>query len=599
MFDFKKVFPLYYQFIQPYFFLAVKALFLAILVSVLEVLITSLVFPLLQVLSNQSEESSQFLQNLNNLYVKLEPTWRLPAILFSFLLISVIKNISLYLSSISINKFRLRIGLLIRQRCIERFLSVELNYYSQVNSGELLSYVNEQAQRSETLFSHILEIIRELFLISLLLILLILLSPTLTTITLVVLVGIALLLQFVIKAVQRYGYQAAKSIEDFSVLVTELISGIRIIKAFSAEEREQQRANRSLQTRYQAEFTAYRYSSAVVPITETIGIAVLLLLLIIGTNISSLTGKTTLPFLLTYLLALLRLLPRISHLNSLRSQISLLSGSLVTINHFLSNTENSGLPNGSHIYRGMTSCISFEHVTFTYSTNSEPTLKDISLQIQRGKTTAIVGSSGSGKSTLVDLIMRFHDPGSGCITVDGIDLRKLQIDSWRYKIAMVSQDTFLFNASIRENIAYACPNATEAEIIAAAKRAYADEFIHDLPAGFDTIVGDRGTRLSGGQRQRIAIARAILRNPDILILDEATSALDTHSELMVQQAIIEVSCDRTVIIIAHRLSTIEKADQIIVLHNGEVVEQGIHQSLLNQQGQYWLLYQTQTPLTKH
>lgn len=593
MLDLKKRTSLYYQFIKPHIHLAIKALFLAIFVSILEIFIASLVFPLLQTLSNQQGTSSPFLQSLSNLYLKLNPSWQLPGILFSFLLLSIIKNINLYLSSISINQFRLKTGLLLRQRCIERFLTIELSYYNQTNLGELLSYVNEQSQRSETLFSYFLEITRELLLISFLLILLILLSPILTVAVLLILAIIVLLLRGVIQSVQRHGYQAAKSIEDFSTLITEIISGIRTIKAFNTEEREKQRAKQSLQVRYQAEFTAYLYSSAIVPITETAGIAVLLLLLILGSGIASLTGNTTLPYLLTYLLALLRLLPRVSHLNNLRSQISLLFGSLETIHDFLSRTENSSLPDGSHVFHGTRSDLIFEHVTFNYPNNFEPVLKAISLQIQHGQITAIVGASGSGKSTLIELITRFYDPVSGCIFVDGIDLRKLQLNSWRRTISLVSQDPFLFNASIRENIAYACPDATEASIIEAAKRAYADEFIYDLPAGLNTIVGDRGTRLSGGQRQRISIARAILRNPSILILDEATSALDTHSERMVQQAIADMSCDRTVIMIAHRLSTIEKANRIIVLHNGEVVEQGEHQSLLSQKGQYWALYQNQ------
>ena len=237
----------------------------------------------------------------------------------------------------------------------------------------------------------------------------------------------------------------------------------------------------------------------------------------------------------------------------------------------------------------------FENVTFTFPSNSEPALKEVSFEIKKGTTTAIVGPSGSGKSTLADLVMRFHDPNMGNIKIDGIDLREFQVSSWRQSIAMVSQDTFLFNTSVRENVAYGSPKATDTQIIEAAKQAYAYEFIQDLPHGFDTILGDRGTRLSGGQRQRIAIARAILRDPDILILDEATSALDTNSERIVQKALEKVSCDRTVLVIAHRLSTVEKADNIVVLCNGSVVEQGTHQKLLEYQGDYWSLYKSQSP----
>jgi subfamily B ATP-binding cassette protein MsbA len=204
-----------------------------------------------------------------------------------------------------------------------------------------------------------------------------------------------------------------------------------------------------------------------------------------------------------------------------------------------------------------------------------------------------VGASGAGKSTLVDLLPRFYDPTDGRITLDGVDLREFDLLSLRRAMGIVSQDTFLFNTSVGANIAYGCPNASQDQIIDAAKRANAYEFIVKLPQGFETIVGDRGVMLSGGQRQRLAIARALLRDPDILILDEATSALDTASERLVQQAIEELSRDRTVLVIAHRLSTVQQADQIAVLDQGQLVEVGTHTELLKQKGYYAKLHQIQ------
>jgi ABC-type multidrug transport system fused ATPase/permease subunit len=577
--------------------LAVKALFFALCVAALEGLSTALVMPLLQLLEGRdltaTSQAPQFLQGIVGFYEKFSTPWQLFIVAISFFIVSLFKNGSRYLADFTTNDLRFLVGKALRQDCVERFLKLDLSFHSQSSSGVLLSYVNEQAQRADTLASYLLEIVADSIVIFALLLVLVALSPVLTAVTILSLTVVILLLRIVIQSVQLRGRRAAEAIEQFSSSVTELISGIRVIKSFSAESREIARTGQSLQSRYEAELNAYRYHAAIIPATETSGIAVLLIILVLGSSLFSGSSNSTLPLLLTYTLGLLRILPRINHLNSMRSQLALLAGSLDVIVNFLSSTASLGLPDGHASYSSLKNKLVFDSVTFKFAPTLEPTLKEISFEIQRGMTTAVVGPSGSGKSTLVDLVMRFHDPESGRITVDGIDLRNLQQSSWRKAIAMVSQDTFLFNTSVRDNIAYGCPDATETEVIEAAKKAYAYDFIQDLPQGFDTIVGNRGTKLSGGQRQRIAIARAILRNPDLLILDEATSALDTNSERIVQQAIEEVSRDRTVIVIAHRLSTIEKAGNIIVLHDGRVEEQGTHQELLALQGKYWSLYNSQ------
>jgi subfamily B ATP-binding cassette protein MsbA len=224
---------------------------------------------------------------------------------------------------------------------------------------------------------------------------------------------------------------------------------------------------------------------------------------------------------------------------------------------------------------------------------SEPVLHNITLTIKRGQMTALIGASGAGKTTLVDLIPRFYDPTQGKILIDGVDLREFEINLLRRKLAVVSQDTFIFNTSVRNNIAYAIEGADEAAIYEAARLANALEFILEMPQGFDTELGDRGIRLSGGQRQRIAIARALLRNPDILILDEATSALDSVSERLIQESLEKLAVGRTVIAIAHRLSTIIRADKVVVLEQGRVVEQGGYQELLLQRGKLWKYHQIQ------
>lgn len=587
-----------FHFIFKYYTLAIIALTLGLIASCLELLLASLMMPLLQFLGNTSNQLNTlsniiFIDRINNLLIRLPENWRFLGVLIFFLLVASIKNINRYFSAISINQLQLKTGIDIREKCTKRLLKLEVDFYNNAKIGELLSYISEHTQRIELLISYILEIINNIVTIGVLLFLLLDISPSLTLIAVLGLSIIGIFLRPIVKSVQFYGNKTAKHIDSFSNLITEIITGIRVVKSFNAEKIEFEKIQQALQLRYRAEFNGFKCHSAVAPVTETAGIIILVLLLGVGSNLLSGSADIKLTLLITYIFALLRILPRVNHLNSLRSQISLLSGSLDAVDHFLASTDNLSLPDGHITFNTLKSELAIKNLTFSFAERLEPTIKNLDLTISKGTTVALVGASGSGKSTLTDLILRFYDPDSGSIAIDGIDLKKYQLDSWRRSLAVVSQDTFLFHASVKDNIAYGCDNVTETEILEAAKKAYADEFIQEFPQGFDTIVGNRGTKLSGGQRQRIAIARAILRNPEILILDEATSALDTNSERIVQKAIEKVSQNRTVIVIAHRLSTIKKADLIVVLREGKAIEQGTHQQLLANKGEYWSLYSFQ------
>jgi subfamily B ATP-binding cassette protein MsbA len=280
----------------------------------------------------------------------------------------------------------------------------------------------------------------------------------------------------------------------------------------------------------------------------------------------------------------------VKRLSSVNNSIQQARASLERVSELESRErEKDGYLTISHIREN----IEFRNVSFTYPGVRYDVLKDISLSIRKGEITAVVGRSGVGKTTLVDLLPRFHDPSRGAIFIDGIDISTATLKSLREQIGVVSQDVILFNDTVKNNIAFGRPDAKEDEIIHAAEAAYANEFIAKLSQGYETVIGERGVRLSGGQRQRLSIARAILKNPPILILDEATSSLDTESEIMVQKALENLMENRTTFVIAHRLSTIRKATRIIVLDRGRIVESGTHEELLRASGIYKRLYELQ------
>lgn len=504
-----------------------------------------------------------------------------------------LKNVASYINTLVATSLTRSLTSDLREAGVRLLLDVDLEYYSQTKVGDLINRLGGEIGRTANAVSTAIAMFTTSMTVLVFVGLLLSLSWKLTVTATVLLALVAWANQYIINRSKYFGSQLSEMSKDYSVRVLETLTGIRLVKSTGNEEREYQRIKDLIQRREEADFQAQVNYAAIGPINEVVNLIVIILIVFIGRTILANEIESISTILLTYLLVLIRLIPLISQLNSGRSQFANTSASVEVVNNFLTRDKKFFMLNGSVEYTPLQSGIHFNKISFSYPKNKKFSLKEVDLFLPRGTTLALVGASGSGKSTLADLLPRFYDPTEGHISIDGRDLREFDLKSLRKAMGIVSQDTFLFNASVRENIAYAKPDATEKEIVEAAKGANAYEFIKVLPQGWDTQIGDRGKILSGGQRQRISIARALLQNPEILILDEATSSLDTVSEKYVQAAIEKLSCDRTTLVIAHRLSTVQKANKIAVIKDGQVVEMGSHKELLAKGGEYTKLYSVQ------
>jgi ATP-binding cassette subfamily B protein/subfamily B ATP-binding cassette protein MsbA len=375
--------------------------------------------------------------------------------------------------------------------------------------------------------------------------------------------------------------------------ITQDIQGLRLIHSSGLT----QEATEDLDTKIAHYEKAIRRQIVIkeilIPMTSFLpifGIAI-----ISGLSVVFFGAKSTgiLPSLITFVLALQRLNQRFASIANSFSSLAANSGSIERLNMLLRPDDKEYRRNGGVAFEGLNHSINIKDVCLSYDSGNPPALNKVNLVIPRGSTVALVGSSGSGKSSLADLLVGLYEPTSGEIYIDDVPLQSYDLSSWQHHIGVVSQDTFLFNSTLAENISYGASNFSKQDIINAARLAQADRFISELPLGYDTVVGERGYKLSGGQRQRISLARSLLKHPNFLILDEATSALDSRNERLVQSAIEELDARITILIIAHRLSTIIKADLICVMESGRIVEQGSHAELLEIQGKYYQLWQQQ------
>lgn len=511
----------------------------------------------------------------------------------AIILLLLLKNLAGYGNALVAGSLKRILTNDLREQGLRLLLEVDLDFFSRTGIGDIVNRLNNEVSRAAGAISSITRSVTVVITVLVFVGLLVSLSWQLTLASTALLAIVVLVNQSSIHQAKQFGKQLSDTSKQYSTSVLELLSGMRLVRTTATEPAAYEKMIRLIRDREQAEFRTQAVSALIEPVNEMAGVIALLLIVAIGRTFLAAQLEAFSAVLLTYLFLLFRTLPLIGQLNNARSQFASIAPSLEIASEFLRRDNKPFMQNGTLPFQTLQTGIQLRNLSFIYPGRQKYVLHDINLDLPCRTTLAIVGASGAGKSTLVDLLPRLYDPSEGCILLDGQDLREFDYQSLRRAMGIVSQETFLFNASVRDNIAYGCPAATDDEIIAAAKQANAEEFILQLPHGFETVIGDRGVMLSGGQRQRIAIARALLQNPPILILDEATSALDTVSEKLVQEAIDRLSRDRTTIIIAHRLSTVQKADQIAVLEQGKLVELGTHQSLLAEQGHYARLCQMQ------
>ncbi|NEP32215.1 MULTISPECIES: heterocyst formation ABC transporter subunit HepA [unclassified Moorena] len=480
----------------------------------------------------------------------------------------------------------------LRKKLFEQLQRLSLSYFSHSRSGELVYSLTTELEKINQAFDVTAFLFTRVSLLVVYVTSMFLLSWQLSIASLMLFSLMSVGLSNLVKRVRETSFDVSKAGSNFTSVAVEFINGIRTVKAFASQDFERRRFYNASENVANITIKSASFAYAIEPIGESVATTILIGMIIVAFTIFVPNGQMQAASLLTFLFVLFRLIPIIRLINNARGRLGEFTGPMNNIKELLRTDNKPYLQNGNVQFSGLQRAIEFASVDFGYDP-SNLVLHDITLTINKGETTALVGASGSGKTTLADLIPRFYDPTAGKIIIDGIDIQEFEINSVRRKLAIVSQDTFIFNTSVRNNIAYGSEQADELAIREAAKLANALDFILDLPDGFDTQLGDRGVRLSGGQRQRLAIARALLRAPEILILDEATSALDSVSERLIQESLEKLAVGRTVITIAHRLSTISKADKVVVLEQGRIVEQGKYQELLEKRGKLWKYHKMQ------
>ena len=602
----KEFFRMLRQYVKPYKSYMAGSLLFNLLSALLNVFSFISIIPMLQLLFGIDQNRYEFIPwsaagmsmkdiIINNMYwytTELMDEYGAASTLLAiglFLVIMTFLKTGCYFASVAI-MVPLRTGIVrdIRMKVYHKIVSLPLSFFSDERKGDIIARMSGDVNEIETSITGSLEmLIKNPILLICYFGVLIYVSWQLTLFTLIVLPLMGWMMGRIGRKLKHKSLDAQNKWSDTMAQLEETLGGMRIIKAFTAERKMTERFDRCTNEFRDASNSVSIRQASAHPVSEFLGTVLIVMVLWYGgTLIFSDHSPIDAPTFIFYMVILYSIIQPLKDFSKATYNIPKGMASVERVNKIL-NAENTiaETAHPKHI-DGLEQNIEFRNVSFTYNGSTQEVLKDVSLNVKRGQTIALVGQSGSGKSTLVDLLPRYHDVTGGDILIDGVNVKDLAIADLRSLIGNVNQEAILFNDSFYNNITFGVEHATMEQVIEAAKIANAHDFIMESEHGYDTNVGDRGCRLSGGQRQRISIARAILKNPAILILDEATSALDTESERLVQEALERLMKTRTTIAIAHRLSTIKNADEICVLYEGRIVERGTHDELLQKGGYY-------------
>jgi subfamily B ATP-binding cassette protein MsbA len=544
--------------------------------------------------------SSNYFQNFSNYYlailiIKTSKAKALMIICIAVFILTFLKNIFRYMAMYFIAPIRNGVVRDLRNKMHKKSLNLPLSYYSEEKKGDLMSRMTTDVQEIEWSIMQTLEMIfREPLTVIILFTLMILISAKLTLYIILLLPIAALCIALLGKSLKNASRKTKETLGNIISMIEENLGSLKVIKAFGAEKTVHKKFEDLNETFYKQSVKVYRKTDLSSPLTESIVTGILMLILFLGGKMVF-NNELTAALFITYFGLASQLIPPIKQLTTSYNNIQKGVASEERIEKILhAEIQIFDKENAKDLVT-FNSNIEYKDVWFAYHKGDNGyVLKGINLNIQKGKTIALVGQSGSGKTTLADMLCRFYESDKGQLLIDGTDIKDLKLQSLRKHIGVVTQESVLFNDSVFNNIAFGMENISKEDIINAAKIANAHDFISQMPNGYETTIGDRGGKLSGGQKQRLSIARAVLKNPDILILDEATSALDTESEKAVQQALTNLMKNKTCLVIAHRLSTIANADEIIVMEKGNVIERGNHQELLALNGTYKKLHSMQS-----